>query len=108
MSSSSTRCSRPIARPIAARPNDWVLRYNLGTFLHQLERPREAAACFEEVVRTLPHCAPFRVLLGQALGQAGQIGPAVHQFQEALKRDPRYKPAREGLVWAEGMRRLGR
>ena len=35
---------------IAARPDDWVLRYNLGTFLHQLERPREAAACFEQVV----------------------------------------------------------
>jgi tetratricopeptide (TPR) repeat protein len=93
---------------IAARPDDWVLRYNLGIFLRQLQRPREAAVCFEQVVQMVPDAAPFRVLLGHTLGQAGSIDEAVRQFREALKRDPRYEPAREGLVWAEARKRLGR
>ncbi len=93
---------------IAARPEDWVLQYNLGTLLHQLGRPQEAVTCFEQVVQTLPHVVPFRVLLGQALGQAGLTDQAVRQFREALRRDPRYPPAREGLTWADAMRRMGR
>lgn len=93
---------------IDARPEDWVLRYNLGTFLQQLERPRDAAPYFEQVVQAVPDCAPFRVLWGQVLGQAGMVDQATRQFQEALKRDPRYKPAHEGLVWAGARRRLVR
>jgi len=93
---------------IDARPEDWVLKYNLATFLQQLERPREAAACFEQVVRAMPDFASFRVEWGHALGQLGLIDQATRQFQEALKRDPGYEPAREGLVWAQARRRLGR
>jgi protein O-GlcNAc transferase len=93
---------------VAARPEDWMLRYNLGTFLQQLERPREATVHFEYVVQTLPDFAGYRVLLGQALGQAGSIDEAVRHFREALQRDPRCRPAREGLVWADARRRLGR
>jgi len=93
---------------IDARPEDWVLSYNLATFLQQLERPREAARCFEQVVQTVPDCVHFRVLWGQTLGQAGLVDQAAHQFQEALKRDRDCKPAREGLVWADARRRLGR
>lgn len=93
-------------RAIDARPEDWVLRYNLGTFLQQLERPREASRCFEQVVQMLPDCASFRVQWGQTLWQAGMIDQAARQFQEALKRNPGYKPAQEGLVWVEGRRRL--
>jgi len=91
---------------IDARPDDWVLRYNLATFLQQLERPREAAPYYEQVVQILPDSAPFRVLWGQSLGQAGQIDQAARQFREALKRDPRYKPAHEGLTWANARKRL--
>lgn len=93
---------------IAARPDDWVLQYNLGTFLHQLGRPQGAVPCFEQVVRAVPDFAPYRVLLGHALGQAGLIDQAVRQFREALKRDSRCKPAWEGLVWADAREKLGR
>lgn len=93
---------------ISARPKDWVLQYNLGTFLHQLGRPQEAAPCFEQVVRTVPDFAAYHVLLGHALGQAGLTDQAARQFREAIKRDPRYKPAREGLVWADARRKPGR
>jgi len=93
---------------VDARPEDWVLRYNLATFLQQLERPREAARCFEQVVQAIPDCVHFRVLWGQTLGQAGLVDQAARQFQEALKRDSDCVPAREGLVWADARRRLGR
>lgn len=93
---------------IAARPDDWILQYNLGTFLHQLQRFSEAAVCFEKVVQAVPDFASYRVLLGQALGQAGRVDPAVRQFREALKRDSRYQPAREGLIWADAMKGLRR
>jgi tetratricopeptide (TPR) repeat protein len=94
---------------IDARPQDWRLRYNLGALLHQLERPQEAAAQFDSVVRTFPHLASFRVLLGYALGKAGMADQAIEQFRQALKRDSRSKEAREGLKWARAMKRpMGR
>jgi tetratricopeptide (TPR) repeat protein len=94
---------------IEARPQDWHLRYNLGTFLHQLERPQEAAPYFDSVVQTFPHLASFRVLLGYALGKVGRMDQAIEQFRQALKRDRRCQEAREGLAWARAMqRRTGR
>jgi tetratricopeptide (TPR) repeat protein len=89
---------------IRARPDDWSLRYNLGAFLHQLGRSQEAATHFDYVVRVLPHVSPYRVLFGYALGKAGRPDQAIQQFREALKRTPRYKPARDGLNWARGMK----
>jgi len=94
---------------IDARPQDWHLRFNLGALLHQLERPREATAYFDSVVRTFPHVASFRVLLGYALGKSGMTDQAIEQFQQALKRDSHCKEAREGLKSALATkRRMGR
>ncbi len=94
---------------IEARPQDGHLRYTLGALLHHLERPQEAAPYFDSVVRTFPHLASFRVLLGYALGKAGRVDQAIEQFREALKRDSRCKEAREGLAWAQTVqRRTGR
>ncbi len=93
---------------IAIRPGDWTLRYNLGTFLHQLRQFQEAAVCFDQVVQALPDVAAFHVLLGQALGQAGLPDQAAARFREALRRDPGCRPAREGLAWAGGNRRISR
>jgi tetratricopeptide (TPR) repeat protein len=94
---------------ITAQPQDWHLHYNLGTLLHQLERYRQAAAEFEVVVRTLPHVAPFRIMLGYALGRTGLLDQAAEQFRQALKYDSHSKEAREGLQWARQMKsRAGR
>ena len=89
---------------ITSYPDDWTLRFNLGTFLHQLGRFSEAAGHLHHVVRTLPHVPAFRTLLGYALGKSGQVDPAIQQFREALKRDARYQEARKGLTWARGLR----
>ncbi|MBM4029939.1 MAG: tetratricopeptide repeat protein, partial [Planctomycetes bacterium] len=84
-------------------------RYNLGTFLHQLERPQEAAVHLDAVVQTFPHVPSFRILLGYALGQAGRPDQALEQFRQALKRDRRNKEARDGLTWAQALKkRTGR
>jgi tetratricopeptide (TPR) repeat protein len=96
------RVIRDYRDALERRPNDWHLHYNLGTFLHQLERSQEAVAHFEYVVRTFPHVAPFRVLLGYALVRSGLRDQAIDQFREALRRDRGYEPAREGLEWARG------
>jgi tetratricopeptide (TPR) repeat protein len=90
---------------IAANPQDWQLRYNLGTLLQQLERYDEAAQELNVVVEMLPHVPPYRVLLGYALGRSGRWDQAADQFRQAIKRDRHNKQAREGLAWA---RRQGR
>jgi tetratricopeptide (TPR) repeat protein len=82
---------------IAAHPEDWHLHYNLAMFLHQLGRAPEAVREFEYVVQTLPHVTSYRTLLAYALGRAGLWEQATYHFHQVLKRDPRYRPAREGL-----------
>jgi hypothetical protein len=43
------------------------------------------------------------------LGKAGLPDQASEQFRQALKRDSRYREAREGLKWAQTMKkRIGR
>jgi tetratricopeptide (TPR) repeat protein len=82
---------------IAANPDDWPLRYNLGAFLHQLKRFDAAAEQFAHVVRALPHVSEYRTLLASALSRAGRRPQAVRQLREVLTRDPRYTPARDAL-----------
>ena len=61
----------------------------------------EAAREFDTVVRALPHVNPYRTLLAYALGKAGRWDRAIHHFREVLRRDRRYRPARDGLSWAQ-------
>ena len=82
---------------LRARPDDWMLHYNFGNLLNQAGRPRAAAAEFAEVVKRLPGQRNFRVAYGNALLQSGQRAEAVEQFAAALKIDPAYPPAQQGL-----------
>jgi len=85
---------------IEANPRDWQLRYNLGAFLHQLERHEEAARELEFVVRALPHVPQCRILLAYALGKSGRWDQAEDHFRQALKTDRHNEQARQGLAWA--------
>jgi tetratricopeptide (TPR) repeat protein len=96
---------RDYQEALAARPQDWCLHYNLGAFLQELGRPQEAARQFDYVVRLLPHVAAFHVLLGRAQADAGRLDEATREFREALRRDPSYGPAREGLSRSRRMKK---
>jgi tetratricopeptide (TPR) repeat protein len=90
---------------IQARPDDWMLRFNFGNLLTQMNRPREAAAEFAEVVKRLPGNRTFRMSYGTALLQSGLRANAAEQFTAALKMDPDYKPAQQALAAAQGRAR---
>lgn len=82
---------------IAARPDDWMLRYNFGNLLRQIGRHSAASEQFAHVVARLPDQRVFRVALGDSLLAAGKRNEAVAQFEAALKLDPDLQPARVGL-----------
>lgn len=90
---------------IQARPEDWVLRFNLGNLLTQMNQPRAAAAEFAEVVKRLPGNRTSRMGYGTALLQAGSRYDAAEQFSAALKIDPDYQPAQQALAAAQGRAR---
>jgi tetratricopeptide (TPR) repeat protein len=81
----------------AARPEDWMLRYNFGNLLRQLGRHSAAAEQFAQVVRQLPDHRAFRVALGEALLASGKRQEAAAQFEAALELDPDLQPAKIGL-----------
>lgn len=85
---------------VAANPQDWQVRYNLGALYQQLQRYDDAARELDGVVQMMPHVPSFRILLGYALGKSGRWDEATRQFREALKRDRHNKQAREGVAWA--------
>ena len=67
-----------------------------------MNQPRPAAAEFAEVVKRLPGNRTFRIAYGTALLQSGLRDDAAEQFTAALKMDPGYKPAQQGLAAARG------
>jgi len=90
---------------VAARPDDWMLRYNFGNLLSQVGNKRAAANEFAEVVKRLPGQRAFRLAYGNALLESGQPREAVAQFEAALKLDPQLKAAAEGLAAARSRMR---
>jgi tetratricopeptide (TPR) repeat protein len=82
---------------INSRPDDWMLRYNLGNILRQTGQHQAAALEFAQVVEQLPNQRAFRVAFGDALLASGRSREAADQFQAALKLDPDLQVARQGL-----------
>ena len=90
---------------VAARPDDWMLRFNYANLLRQVGNKRGAANEFGEVVKRLPGQRAFRIEYGNALLDLGQTREAAEQFEAALKLDPQLEPARQGLAAARSRRR---
>ena len=89
---------------IQARPEDWMLHFNLGNLFDQVGKPRAAAAELAEAVKRLPGNRNFRFSYANALLQSGQRADAAEQFAAALKMDPDFQPAQQGLRAARGGR----
>jgi tetratricopeptide (TPR) repeat protein len=81
----------------AQRPSDWQLRQNFGTLLSDFADTRGAAAEYSAAVRSMPDFPQLRIMLGDALWGLGQRAEAIQQFQEALRLDPNFAPARDAL-----------
>jgi Flp pilus assembly protein TadD len=82
---------------IAARPDDWMLRNNLGGLFTQFGQYASAIPEQREVVKRFPLQPGLRVTLGSALLSAGRYSEASNEFAEALRLHPRLKGAQEGL-----------
>lgn len=85
---------------VAARPDDWMLRFNYGNLLKQVGNKRAAANEFAEVVKQLPRQRAFRLEYGKALLDLGQAREAAEQFEAVLKLDPQLEAAQEALAAA--------
>ena len=69
---------------IAARPDDWSLRFNYANFLYAYKRYPETMKQMQGVVKTHPDIASFRILLGYSQIAQGYRDQAVAQFRHAL------------------------
>lgn len=90
---------------VAARPDDWMIRFNYGNLLRQVGNKRAAANEFAEVVKRLPRQRAFRLEYGNALLDLGQAREAAEQFEAVLKLDPKLEAAREALAAARSRAR---
>jgi tetratricopeptide (TPR) repeat protein len=84
-------------KAIAARPDDWMLRFNFANLLNQVGNKRAAVSEYAAVVKKLPRQRAFRLSYGNALLETGQAREATEQFEAALKLDPDLESAKQGL-----------
>ena len=79
-------------------PENATTLLNLGTNLIQQNKGAEAVDIMERVVN-MDNKPLHRKRYGDALAKAGRFDEAVHQFEEALKLDPKYYPAMNEIGW---------
>jgi tetratricopeptide (TPR) repeat protein len=83
---------------LARRPNDWPMHLNFGNLLSDFGLFAQAADQFAVLVKAQPDFLSARLLLGQALRQAGHPADAVAQFEEVLRREPEHPGAKAALA----------
>src|SRR5262249_13984322 len=91
------RCLTVYQNAIRREPEFWPLRYNLGNLYQQLSRPTSAAEQFRSIVQEFPGTKRFRVMLGNALREAGDKQGALAQFEQASLLDPRDKGLKQTI-----------
>lgn len=87
---------------VAARPDDWMLQFNFGNILSQLNQHAAAVPHYEAAVRKLPNQKNFRFALANTLLKAGKLSEAREHFQAILRFEPEFKPAMDGLAASTG------
>ena len=84
-------------RRLEKYPADFLAHYNLGAALQALEQFPEAEHYLKLAVKMKPDNLTSRNTLGVNLLLTGQIGVAIGEFSEVLRRDPNYISARFNL-----------
>lgn len=69
---------------LAAGKDSALLRYSLGNEYLKAGRPGEAAAQFEAATRHDPSYSAAWKLLGKALAESGQAGPALAAYRQGI------------------------
>jgi tetratricopeptide (TPR) repeat protein len=82
---------------IAARPQDWNLRFGYANHLYQLKRYGDTAVQMQEVVRAFPNIASFRILLGYSLAATGSVDQAMVHFRHARSLGTHNEAAQKAL-----------
>jgi tetratricopeptide (TPR) repeat protein len=82
------------------RPDDWMLHLNYANLLAQFGQYAPSLPEYQFVLQRLPRQRSFRMMYGNALLQAKRPGEAIAQFEEILKADSRFQPARDGIAAA--------
>jgi len=85
---------------MARRPDDWMLHLNYANLLSQFGQYAPSLPEYQFVIQRLPRHRSFRMMYGNALLQAKRPTEAIAQFNEILKIDPRFQPARDGIKTA--------
>jgi len=80
-------------------------RVNLGYLYLRQKRYEAAVDLFRKEVDARPGDAAARNNLGTALALKGEVGPAIVQFEEALRINPTHEKARRNLA---ALRQIGR
>ncbi len=83
-----------------SRPDDADIEYNLGNALVLSGRPADAVPHYEALLRLNPSpsdAVRFHTQLGRTFRLLGDATRATTQFREALRIDPNYQPAQDGL-----------
>jgi Flp pilus assembly protein TadD len=81
-------------------PENATTLLNLGTNLIAQNKGAEAVDIMERVIKSAD--TPLhRKRYGDALAKAGRYDDAIHQYEEALKLNPKYYPAMNEIGWAK-------
>src|ERR1043166_2807042 len=83
---------------IARNPSDWQLHFIFGNFLSDTQDYNAAVEEYKYVVSLLPKLQPMRMALGKALLATGRTADALDQFDEILRFDPDYAPAKSAIA----------
>lgn len=89
-----------LASSLRERPDDADTKYNLANALVLSGRPADAVPHYEALLRLNPGPADavrLHTQLGRTFRLLGDAPRATTQFREALRIDPNYVPARDGL-----------
>ena len=89
-----------LTRAVQLQPNDATYRLPLADVLLQSGRTTEAVPQLETFLRQNPpraEAVQAHTLLGTASRRLGDAAKATSEFQAALRIDPTYAPARDGL-----------
>jgi len=87
---------------LAKNPNCWMAHDNLGDYLYDKGRNREAEEHYRKAIEVDSN-NPYNVIvqnnLGNTLAAQGRLDEAIEAYRQAIRSDPNFSPALNNLAW---------